>query len=196
MFGKTILAALIATAAPVAVHAQTATATTNQSAEMKEARSIIAIMFPPAERDQKMHDMLTNITAQMKGSMGQLESVGDPGLKAIVDRFVDNVPDKLMPTVRKYFPSMLEAQAEAYTHEFSLEELKQIHAFAMTPAGKHYFSKVTDLLKDPAVAKANEQYFAALHGLQQQEAMGLRKEIMAYLKAHPDVAKKLEAGRK
>ncbi|MXP28909.1 DUF2059 domain-containing protein [Porphyrobacter algicida] len=196
MFRKTMLAALIATAAPVAAHAQAAPATANQSAKMQEASAIIAIMFPPAERDQKMHDMLTNITTQMKNSMGQLESVGDPGLKAIIDRFVDNVPDKLMPTVQKYFPSMLEAQAEAYTHEFSLEELKQIHAFAMTPAGKHYFSKMTDLLKDPAVAKANERYFAALQGLQQQEAMELRKEIMAYLKAHPDVAKKLEAGRK
>ncbi|MEO1968003.1 MAG: DUF2059 domain-containing protein [Sphingomonadaceae bacterium] len=196
MFGKTILAALIATAAPVAVHAQTAPASASQSAKLHEAQAIIAVMFPPAERDQKMHNMLTSIIDQMKGSMGRLENVDDPGLKAIVDRFIDSVPNKLMPTVRKYFPSMLEAQAEAYTHEFSLEELKQIHAFAETPAGKHYFGKMTDLLKDPAVAKANERYFDALQGLQQQEAMNLRKEIMAYLKAHPDVAKKLQAGRK
>ena len=193
MLRKTIVAALIAAAVPCAAVAQAAPTAVPDSAKMQEARAIIAVMFPPAERDQKMHDMLTTMIGQMRGSMAHLEQVNDPGLKAILDRFVDGVPDKMMPAIRKYFPSMLEATAEAYSHEFSLEELKQIHAFAETPAGHHYFNKMTDLLKDPSVAKANETFFQGIQGLQQQEVAALKQEVMTYLKAHPEVLKKLQA---
>lgn len=192
---KILLAVLITVAAPVAAHAQDAATTVPEPAKLKEAQAIIAVMFPPAEQDQKLHDIMSNMVAQMRGGLLRLEEVGDPGLKAILDRFIDSIPDKLMPTARQHFPAMLDATAQAYTHEFSLEELKQIHAFAETPAGKHYFGKATDLLKDPSVAKANERYFEALRDVQKKEVEGLRKEVMAYLKAHPEVAKKLQAAK-
>lgn len=199
MFRKTVIASLIALATPVCVHAQAAQspeAPASQDAKMQEARAIIAVMFPPEQRDQKMHGMMVAMIGQMRGSLMQLERINDPGLDAIVNQYVDALPDELMPITRKYFPSILEATAQAYAHEFSLDELKQIHAFAETPAGAHYFDKAPTLLSDPAIAQANEQYLSAVQTSMEPLGQKLRKKIGAYIKAHPDVLKKLQHAKR
>jgi len=86
--------------------------------------------------------------------------------------------------------------AEAYSHEFTLGELKDIHAFASTPSGKHYLSRSTAIIGDPAVAKVNTAMFKDIHDATQEMMPALKDKVMAYVKAHPDVAAKIEATEK
>jgi len=90
-----------------------------------------------------------------------VEAVSGQGL----DAYFDAPPAKLMPVVGKHLPAMREATAIAYCREFTLDELKQLRAFSQTPAGTHYFSKVTNLVGDPAVADANKAYFVDVKAL-------------------------------
>jgi len=84
----------------------------------------------------------------------------------------------------------------AYTREFSLAELKDIHAFAQTPAGTHYFSRTTAILGDPAVAEVNTEMMAEGQAMTQAKIAAFKPKLLDYLKAHPDVASKLQAESK
>lgn len=55
------------------------------------------------------------------------------------------------PKVRERLPNVFEAYAQVYAREFSAEELRQMIAFAETPAGRHYLSRRMALETDPAV---------------------------------------------
>ncbi|MFW2350632.1 DUF2059 domain-containing protein [Qipengyuania sp.] len=185
------LAATLLACAPLgAVSAQDYTP---PAEEMVEAKAIIDAMFPPSTRDQQMRQMMSDIVKQMRTGVMQNPVFADPGMAKIASDFLESVPDALMPLVRQHFPDILEATATAYTREFSLDELKEIHAFAQTPAGQHYFSRATALLGDPAVARANETYMTAVHALQASETEKLRTKTLEYLKAHPEVVEKLRA---
>lgn len=158
--------------------------------ELAEARSIIAVMFPPQQRDAQVRAMMADLTKQSSAAM-DLDKLGsDPGLRKIFDTYLAGIPDKLMPLVREHFPRILEATAIAYTNEFTLEELRELNRFAATPTGAHYLSRSSALLGDPAVAAANTAYFAALRTVQQKEVESLRQQVMAYLKANPGAAKR------
>jgi hypothetical protein len=101
--------------------------------------------------------------------------------------------DKERPVLLKHIPDQVEASAVAYTHEFSLAELKHIHAFAETPAGHHYLSRSSSLITDPAVAKANSAMIADLQQLTIAGKAELKDKLIAYFTAHPDRAKELQA---
>lgn len=192
-FLKPILGALIVAAAPAwAAEKPPAAAAAEQPAKLGEAHAIIEVMFPPAEREKMVDKMLTDFTAPMRNSLS-IPSISDPGLKAIFQDFFDQVLDQQRPLVQKHMPALLDAMAVAYTHEFSLAELKDIHAFALTPSGRHYFSHAATIVGDPAVAKVN---LAMMTDAQEQsKAMiaGFKDKVVAYLKAHPDVAAKMQA---
>src|SRR5690242_4807015 len=154
------------TAAGAATPAAPAAASADDAAKLAEAHGIIAIMFPPAEREQMIGKMLTTITAQMRTPMPAYLSQ-DPGLKNILDDFMTRVEAQEKPLLMKHLPDLLEADAIAYSHEFSLAELKDIHAFGLTPTGRHYLSRSTALLSDPAVAKVNTALVADARALPQ-----------------------------
>lgn len=105
------------------------------------------------------------------------------------------LPGTLMPTIRRHMPAILEATATAYVREFSLDELRQIRSFAVTPAGAHYFRKSTELLSDPAVAAANQSYFKDLQALQQAVQEEIKAKVIAYLEANPEALERLSAGQ-
>lgn len=192
LFGP-VVAACLALSLPAAAGAAVQTAPSAQPDEavkLAEANAIISIMFPPAERQKTFDKMMNDFTTPFRQNMPKALS-SDPGLKAIFDEFIEKAMARQKPLLQKHLPEMFEAMAVAYTHEFSLSELKDVHAFAQTPAGRHYLSRSTALIGDPAVIKAN----AALIGdSQQMNAVMLtefKTKLMAYLKAHPDIAAKL-----
>jgi len=88
----------------------------------------------------------------------------------------------------KHLPIQMQAMATAYAREFSLAELKEIHAFAATPAGSHYLSQSLAIIGDPAVAKANTDEIAEIQTATQDLIPAFKEKAIAYLKAHPDVA--------
>ncbi|MBX7457259.1 hypothetical protein K3152_03280 [Qipengyuania sp. 1NDH17] len=163
--------------------------------ELAVARQIIAVMFPDETRDMMFEDIMAQIAGQFSAASMTDPIFEEPGIRAIMDEFFAGLPQRLMPVVRKHLPSMLEATAVAYTREFDLQELQDILAFAQTDTGTHYFGKVTSLLGDPAVAEANQAYFAELQIIQQAVGPEVRARVMDYLEANPDVLDRIQAGR-
>jgi hypothetical protein len=109
-----------------------------------------------------------------------------------MDAYVADLPKTFRPLFAKNLPQIFEATAIAYTREFTLEELKDISAFARTPSGQRYFISLQKFQSDPAVAKANQDMFADLAPLQQAEGAKLRQQVEQYLIANPDVIRRLE----
>lgn len=170
---------------PASVSAQEAVA--DQQAELTEARAIMEIMFPPAEREQTFGVMMAQVVDQFRASI-PTDTITDPQLRAIMDRYLDAIPERLGPAVATHLPKILEATASAYTHEFTLAELKDIHAFAQSPSGQHYLKRSTALVGDPDVAAANTALFTDVQEIQSVFQRELIEELSAYLAEHPEAA--------
>ena len=161
--------------------------------EMAEAMAIMEVVFPPDTREQTMIDTATTMGNQMAASMMNGPIFEEPGIRAIMDEFLDSLPEVMRPMIAKHLPSMVKSTAVAYTREFTLEELQDIRAFAMTPSGRRYFTNSQKLLADPAVAKANEAFFADVNAAQQVEVEKLQGKVVEYLQNNPDVVERLQA---
>jgi hypothetical protein len=170
--------------------AQSAAATPTDPAKLGEATAIIEIMFPPAEREQTFDTMINELLAQFRKGV-PVNLVSDPGLKAIVDKYFDSIPVRVKPAIQAHLPRIMQATAVAYTHEFSLEELKQIHAFAQTDVGEHYLKRASALIGDPVVAEENSAYMKDIQAASASMQSDMRQELTAYLTAHPAVAEKI-----
>jgi len=188
-----VLAACFTVSLPANAAAQPATsAQPDEPAKLAEARAVIAAAFPPAQRKQMLAKLQADVMAQF-ATLLPAELMADPGLKSIFDDFKNGALERQHAVLEKHLPIQLEAMAHAYSREFSLAELKDIHAFAATPSGGHYLSKSTAIIGDPEVAKANTDAIAEIHAVTQEMLPAFKEKAIAYLKAHPDVAKKLEA---
>ena len=160
--------------------------------ELEVARDIITVTFPVEKRDEIFGSMIGEVGSQFAKSAMSDPIFEEPGIRAIMDEFLSDLPTVLMPTVRKHMPAMLEAAAVAYTREFNLQELREIRAFAQTDAGGHYFRTATSLLSDPAVAKANEAYFADIQIEKKAVGAGIGKKVTEYLIANPEVLERIQ----
>jgi len=67
---------------------------------------------------------------------------------------------------------------------------------AIAPAGSHCLSQSLAIIGDPAVAKANTDEIAEIQTATQDLIPAFKEKAIAYLKAHPDVAAKIEAADK
>jgi len=188
-----VVGATLIVSMPAAAAAQAQPAAAGQPddpAKLAEARAIVQIVSPPAEREKTLSALLPKIEAQMRTPLPPAVEA-DPGLKAVIEGGYKDFMGLAQQVLLKHMPDMMEATAVAYTHEFSLAELRQIHAFADTEAGHHYLSRAASVLGDPAVAKANSAMIADLHQLLATKKAELKDKFAAYLEAHPDVAKKV-----
>ena len=160
--------------------------------ELAIADKIILVMFPLDKRDEIFRDMMQQVAAQFTEGAMSAPVFEEPGIRAIMQDYMSGLPDRLMPIVKRHMPSMMKATAVAYTNEFTLEELEAIYAFAQTEPGAHYFRKVSSLLSDPAVAKANSAYFAEIQGQQAEITGQMKAKLLEYLAANPDVVERLQ----
>lgn len=185
-------ATVLLASAPATAIAQEATAP--DPAELTEARAIMEVAFPTAEREETFGTMVGQLLDQLRQTI-PADALTDPGLKAILDTHLDSLPARLMPTMKVHLPKIIDATAVAYTNEFSLDELKEIHAFARTDTGRHYLSQSAKLIGDPAVAAANTAYMGELQRLQKDISEDFMQEVVTYLDEHPEAAEKLQARR-
>lgn len=162
------------------------------TAKLAEARAIVSAVMPPESREQTVAQVIDQLSSQVTASM-DLEKAGDPGLVALFAAYRKNLIATVMPTVRMNLPKIAEAMAIAYTHEFNLSELKDIHAFADTPSGVHYLSRSAAILGDPTVAAVNTAYLRELQQVVAPHAAEFKAKVVAYFTAHPAVAKKVVA---
>ena len=190
-----VLAAIVAVATiPASVDAAPAPAPAqaDEAAKLTEARSILAVMFPPSQREAMFIKLQADLGSQFSALL-PATLMADPGLKGIFEEFKNAAFERQRAVLLRRFPAQLDAMATAYAREFSLGELKDIHAFARTSSGAHYFSKSLSMIGDPAVAKVNTETVAQIHAVTQDLLPGFKDKVVAYLKAHPDVAAKIEA---
>ena len=191
-FAPILGAGLIASGPAGNAAAQGAAATQAvDSAKLAEAHAIINIMFPPATRAQMMEKMMTDLTAPARQNL-PIDGITDPGLKALFKDYMDNLFAAERPVIIRHLPAITDAMAVAYTHQFSLAELKDIHAFALSPSGSDYFSHVMTVVGDPAVLKVNAELIADAQQAAKASVGGFKDKLVAYVKAHPDAAAQLQ----
>ena len=165
-------------------------------ARLALGRQVIAIIYPPEQRDAMMNEMVTALMGQIRTGTHLPAMFEDPGLKAILDRAFASMPGRLMPVISRNLPRMHEAIATAYAREFTATELSQIVAFGQTPAGRRYFQRSGALLGDRDVAAANTAYIGEAQQMNQQFTAQIRQEVTAYLAKHPELVNKAApAGR-
>lgn len=159
--------------------------------EMAEANIIIEAMLPSDKREQAILDMAVAVGNQAAAGMMTGPVFEEPGIKAIMDRYLAQLPEMMRPLFAEHMPKILEATAIAYTREFTLAELKDIGTFARTPSGQRYFVNLQKFQSDPSVAAANQAMFADLAPIQQAAGAKLRTEVQAYLVANPKVLERI-----
>jgi hypothetical protein len=191
--GAALATALVAAAPAWAQTAPATPAVAPDPAELAEARAVIDIMYPAAERGKIFDELLTSFNDQIRTSV-PLDALQDDGLKAIVDEVLSGLPARQSPLMQKHTPALLEAMAVAYVNEFTLAELKDIRAFATTPSGGRYLSRATYLIGDPAVAEVNTAIMTESFAFADTVRGEQQHKVLAYLTEHPEVAEKLFGG--
>jgi hypothetical protein len=159
--------------------------------ELALGRGIIEVMYPPEQREEQLLAMASNIASQYSEGAATGPLFAEPGIRAIMDKFMAEIPEALRPAFAKHMPIIFEATAIAYTRQYTEAELRDILAFAKTPSGQRYFSTVTDLMGDPAVAAANQAYFADLSPAAKAYGDKAGVAVREYLQANPEVLERL-----
>src|SRR5438045_8308073 len=110
-----VLGAILIIAAPASAAAAQAAvpAQSNDAAKLIEARAVIGIMFPPAQRQSMFDKLQTDMMAQLRPSF-PASVMADPGLRAIIEDFIQRSMALQRPTLQKHLPDMLEGMAAAY----------------------------------------------------------------------------------
>jgi hypothetical protein len=194
VLGPVLGAVALIVLAPATAIAQPASgAQAGEAAKAVEAHAIIEIMYPPATREQMFDKMLAGMNAPMRQNMPFMNEIKDPGLKALFKDFFDHMFDQQRTLMTRHMPAMMDAMAAAYSHMFSLAELKDIHAFAMSPSGHTYFSHMMSILGDPAVQKVTGEMIADAQSSAKAQAVQFKDKVEAYVKAHPKAGDELKA---
>ena len=120
----------------------------------------------------------TDILDSYREMLFQASSAGeDLGAKekAKVQRRIDRYLALAGPTIRAGEPALVDAYARAYAREFSADELRQLIAFAQTPAGRHYIDRYDLLLMSDEITDAQRKLGEDLAPVMEQ----LGKEMCA-----------------
>ena len=110
------------------------------------ARQFVALAQPAADRMDSLRGY---------ASMVASEGSDDPEGQAAEQR-ADKIMARFEPTIQKLMPALMDAYAYAYAREFSADELKQLIAFAQSPAGKHYVTSVSLVESDDGVLTVHQ----------------------------------------
>ncbi len=160
--------------------------------ELALAKVIIDTMYPIDMREDMLLEVAANVGRQIAQTSASDPIFQEPGIKAIMDKFLADLPETLRPAFAKHMPLIFDATAVAYTRAFTLDELQDISRFAQTPSGQRYFSNLSGLLGDPAVAVANQGLIEEIGPLQQEQGTRVGQEVEAYLLANPAVLERLK----
>ncbi len=122
------------------------------------ARQIIDQGFPVAMREPMFMATMDQMVAQTREATLRAYGLTDEGAVAILDQWSDEYVDSSKVLLRRHIPKLMEAMAASYAAIFTLEELKDILAFASTPSGQRFFQLSPALLAEPNFAAANQVY--------------------------------------
>ena len=148
------------------------------------ARDIVAITYPPETRLATFGGAVKSLIAQMRGGQNN-----PPWMQTILTHVISETEEQTLQILQRHLPDMVDSYAHAYTHAYTLDELRQIDAFAHSPAGGHFLVNQINLLSDPAVGAANRSYMAETMPIMQNIQAKARREVGEYIAAHPEVVK-------
>ena len=132
-----------------------------------------------------MDDLMANMLKQFRAGV-PLDSFTDAGLRKIFDDYFDSIPALLRPTVQAFLPKQMQAVANAYERMFTVEELRDVKAFATSASGRAYLQRSMEVMSDPEVAAANSAYFKDVSALSVTASGDLKAKVTEYLKQHPE----------
>lgn len=145
-------------------------------AKFELARGIVNASIPPDEGDQMTRQLIESVLGSFRASSDI--SFDDPQSKAIFDRRMKEIPDRLLPIMNRHMPAMYGAVACAYAREFSLAELTEVHTFARTPTGRRFLAHSPKLMADPDVQKAFQAYLADVQIMAREFGREVAQEVI------------------
>lgn len=155
-------------------------------ANLAIAREIVDIAMPPESRQAMMEQMMDAMIAQMRDGLSRATgNLADPAAQPIWDRYLERARTATRNLDNEYLPLMAEAVARAYARMFSHDDLVQIRAFALTPAGRRFFLQSAEIFSDPDVAEANRAYHARVFPIIEAAMAEAQREIEAQAAPQP-----------
>ena len=147
--------------------APTAPVANNPAPErLAAATRLMEATYPVGERDAYfeqlarplMDNLVQGVTADPEF---QTELEQTAGAKPLFDRFVADVKQLSIDSMRETMPETMTAMTKAYARLFSVEELDGMTRFFATPTGRAYLARLPDVMRDPEVAAAQQKSMTA-----------------------------------
>jgi hypothetical protein len=172
----TSAAAPLVAAAPAAVSAPVDV----EPARLAVAHGIVAKIFPAAQRDaiveQMMRPMMANMTQALDQSADMKQAFAQkPELRKAMQDFLISEQERAIGNLKTSLPILIDAMGRAYARRFSLEQLNDIGRFFDTPSGQAYISQSLTMMSDPDIQAAQRaMMMQSLEGMQERVAKILK----------------------
>lgn len=121
------------------------------------AHQLLDIIAPPATRQAKLAERFKFLAEQTRASYASMPASKDPEFSAIVDKDMDDMWQGMVAVMGQHMPSLYDAMARAYARKFSAPELREILAFAKTPAGLKFLQSGSLIAQDVDVVAVQQQ---------------------------------------
>ena len=121
------------------------------------AHQLLDIIAPPATRQAKLAERFKFLAEQTRASYASMPASKDPEFSAIVDKDMDDMWQGMVAVMGQHMPALYDAMARAYARKFSAPELREILAFAKTPAGLKFLQSGSLIAQDVDVMAVQQQ---------------------------------------
>ena len=157
-----------------------------------EARAIVEIIYPVAEREAIFREMTETHAQQIAAHMLHEPAYqGEPDLMAAATEALKQLPEFLWPATQKHMSAIIEATAVAYAREFSLQELSDIRSFGETDSGRRLLTRMPFVLNDPALGEARQAHLMDTEHARKDFMEVFDRKIEQLVYSHPDLQKRL-----
>lgn len=161
---SSLLVAVASSALVAAVPAQADPAPAKVEAVSLE-RLELARRFMAVTDTTDILDSYREMMIQSAASFG--EDLDDAG-KGKVQHRIDRYLALAGPKIRAAEPALVDAYVRTYAREFSADELRQMIAFAQTPAGRHYLDRYDILNMSDEIVDAQRKLAEDLEPVMEQ----------------------------
>ena len=121
------------------------------------AHQLLDIIAPPATRQAKLAERFKFLAEQTRASYATMPGSKDPEFSALVDKNMDDMWQGMVAVMGRHIPALYDAMARAYARKFSAPELREILAFAKTPAGLKFLQSGSLIAQDVDVVAVQQQ---------------------------------------
>ena len=121
------------------------------------ANQLLDIIAPPATRQTKLAERFKFVAEQVRAPYATKSGSEDAKFRALVDNNMDEMWQGMVAVIGRNLPAYYGAMARAYARRFTIPELREILAFAKTPAGVKFLQISSLIAQDTEVVAAQQQ---------------------------------------